>query len=63
MTDKDRRDWMATRDKLKQVLRETEQAIIDYPPEGDDEDFKFLTRKAVSLRDWIAEIERILREE
>jgi hypothetical protein len=63
MTDKDRLDWLATRDKLKQILRDTEQAIIDYPPEGDDEDFKFLIRKAGSLRDWIAKIERILRED
>jgi len=63
MTEKDRRDWLATRDKLKQVLRDTDQTLVDYPLEGDDDDYKFLTRKAASLRDWIAEIERILRED
>lgn len=63
MADKDRRDWLATREKLTLILRDTEQTLIDYPPEGDDDDFLFLTRKAASLRDWLVEIERILRED
>ncbi|MCY7351270.1 MAG: hypothetical protein LH606_11475 [Cytophagaceae bacterium] len=63
MTEKDRRDWLATRDKLIQILRDTVQLLIDYPPENNDADFQFLANKAAKLRDWIVEIERILRED
>ncbi len=63
MTDSEREDWLGARKILIRELDRTARLLIDYPSDGDDEEYRFLARKAAKLRDWIAEIDQRLNAE
>lgn len=63
MTNAEREDWQKARVVLVNELRRTEQRLIEYPADENDDDFHFLIRKASTLRDWIVRIDHLLEDE
>jgi CRISPR/Cas system-associated endonuclease Cas3-HD len=43
---------------LEKYLLEINDAILSYPPKGDEEKFEFLIKKAISYRDIIQKIKK-----
>lgn len=63
MNKKERQELMALRVRVSQLLNETEQAILEFPPRGNDADFRFLVNKAISYRGVLHKIDEDLKEE
>ncbi len=60
MSDQERNDYEELREALKKALKLTEDEILSFSPSGDDEDFKFLLRKAKNQKETIDRINELL---
>ncbi|MBD2702055.1 hypothetical protein IC229_15500 [Spirosoma sp. BT702] len=60
MSDEERAEWLAQRKRLVFYFEETQQQIIDYPAKANDEDYLFLTRKAIYYQDMINKLDDLL---
>ncbi|GAB3691987.1 hypothetical protein GCM10027592_10420 [Spirosoma flavus] len=63
MSDEERAEWLAQRQLLVFYLEETQQQIIDYPANANDEDYLFLTRKAIYYQDMINKLDEFLNSD
>jgi len=57
MTESDYQEALLMRDRLVNFLAITQEQIIAYPPQLNDEDFQFLIRKAIYYQELIDRID------
>ena len=62
MSDDERNDLLELQRKLQQYLPILEQQLLAYPPNADDDVFKFLVTKLTKFRDILIDIENRLTE-
>ena len=60
MSDDERAEWLGKRQLLVYYLEATQQQIIDYPTKANDEDYWFLTRKAIYYQDMINKLDEFI---
>ncbi len=63
MSDDERNDLLELQRNLTYYLPILEQQLLAYPPNADDEVFRFLVNKMTQFRDVLIDIENRLREE
>jgi len=63
MSADERKDSLELRSSLRHYLPILEQQLMAYPPNADDEVFRFLVTKMAKYRDMLIDIENRLREE
>lgn len=62
MNDEERDEWLTQRERLVIYLKTTQQQIIDYPTKANEEDYRFLIRKAIYYQDMINKLDELLND-
>lgn len=62
MTESERREVAQMRQRLIQYLTSTHEEIINYPPNANDDDYRFLVRKAIYYQELIDTLDQQLNE-
>lgn|GEM_PF-2959985 len=63
MDEKEREEYIQLQSVVRKALADTENRILRYPTNASDRDFRFLISKAVSYREVLAKIARLLSDE
>jgi len=61
--EKEREEYIQLQSVVRKALADTENRILRYPTNASDRDFRFLISKAVSYREVLAKIARLLSDE
>lgn len=62
MTESERRQVAQMRQRLIQYLTLTHEEIINYPPNANDDDYRFLVRKAIYYQELIDTLDQQINE-
>jgi len=62
MSDDERNDLLELQRNLRRYLPILEQQLLAYPPNADNEIFRFLVNKMTQFRDMLVDIENRLQE-
>ncbi|MCY7352428.1 MAG: hypothetical protein LH606_17475 [Cytophagaceae bacterium] len=62
MDEKERRELQALKSEFERILQKLNQEIIDFPLDGDEEEYKFKSEKAIYFRDLLKRVNRMFDE-
>lgn len=60
MSEEESQDWLTMKRVLEQYLSTVERQLTEFAADGTDDEYDFLTEKAVSYRDIISGINELL---